>query len=437
MNTAAGRPLLLVALLLTVAVATVLLNRGPAALPPTPPDLTNTAPAARTAISQALHAATTEPATAERRGDLGKVLLAHQFDAAAAAEFRIAAQLAPLDFRWKYLQGLAETPFSRPSALDCFKSAADLNPASWLPHARMAELLLAENRLTEAAAQIQAARQLAPDEPRPALAEIRLLLLQKQPQTAIRLAESLRSRGISARELVELHAQALFQLQQTAAARSISQELQNEELNPAGWNDPLAAAVLVWSTDPRDILIEARSLAAGGRLPQAEQLLLNSASRISTHPEYFSTLSRIQLESGNPLAALQTAETGLTNNPNAPAILMAQGNALFLLRRSPEAAKSYSLALQQKPDLARARYNLARCQLQSGQIPDAIRSLNETLRTTPEMTAARLVLAELLLDQNQISEATKQIRILAAQLPESDSNLAALHKQLLSRQATD
>lgn len=437
MNTAAGRPLLLVALLLTVAVATVLLNRGPATLPPTPPDLTNTAPAARTAISQALHAATTEPATAERRGDLGKVLLAHQFDAAAAAEFRVAAQLAPLDFRWKYLQGLAETPFSRPSALDCFKSAADLNPASWLPHARMAELLLAENRLTEAAAQIQAARQLAPDEPRPALAEIRLLLLQKQPQTAISLAESLRSRGISARELVELHAQALFQLQQTAAARSISQELQNEELNPAGWNDPLAAAVLVWSTDPRDILIEARSLAAGGRLPQAEQLLLNSASRISTHPEYFSTLSRIQLESGNPLAALQTAETGLTNYPNAPAILMAQGNALFLLSRSPEAAKSYSLALQQKPDLARARYNLARCQLQSGQIEDAIRSLNETLRTTPEMTAARLVLAELLLKQNQTSEATKQIRILAAQLPESDPNLAALHKQLQSRQATD
>ncbi len=437
MNTAAGRPLLLVALLLTVAVATVLLNRGPAALPPAPPDLTNTAPAARTAISQALHAATTEPATAERRGDLGKVLLAHQFDAAAAAEFRIAAQLAPFDFRWKYLQGLAETPFSRPSALDCFKSAADLNPASWLPHARMAELLLAENRLTEAAAQIQAARQLAPEEPRPALAEIRLLLLQKQPQTAISLAESLRSRGISARELVELHAQALFQLQQTAAARSISQELQNEELNPAGWNDPLAAAVLVWSTDPRDILIEARSLAAGGRLPQAEQLLLNSASRISTHPEYFSTLSRIQLESGNPLAALQTAETGLTNNPNAPATLMAQGNALFLLSRSPEAAKSYSLALQQKPDLARARYNLARCQLQSGQIEDAIRSLNETLRTTPEMTAARLVLAELLLNQNQTSEATKQIRILAAQLPESDPNLAALHNQLQSRQTTD
>lgn len=440
MKTAASRTLMLAALLLTIAlaaVAAVLLNRSPAAQPPTPPDLTNTAPAARTAISQALNAATAEPTTAERRGDLGKVLLAHQFDAAAATEFRVAAQLAPLDFRWKYLQGLAETPFSRAAALDCFQIAASLNPASWLPPSRMAELLLAENRLAEAATQIQIARRLAPDELRPALAEIRLLLLQKQPQAAKSSAESLRARGITVRELVELHAQALFQMQQTTAARNASQELQNEELTPAGWNDPLAAAVLVWSTDPRDILTEARSLAASGRLPQAEQLLLNSASRLSTHPEYCTTLSRIQLESGKPDAALQTAETALKNTPNAPAILMAKGNALFLLNRPQDAAHSYSLALQHKPDLARARYNLARCQMQSGQITDAISSLHETLRTTPEMTAARLVLAELLLKQNQTSEATKQIRILAAQLPESDPNLAALHKQLLSRQTTD
>jgi len=229
--------------------------------------------------------------------------------------------------------------------------------------ALMLAALLLTIAVAEADTQIQIARRLAPDELRPALAEIRLLLLQKQPQAAKSSAESLRARGITVRELVELHAQALFQMQQTAAARNASQELQNEELTPAGWNDPLAAAVLAWSTDPRDILTEARSLAASGRLPQAEQLLLNSASRLSTQPEYCTTLSRIQT--------------------------------------------------------------------------DAISSLHETLRTTPEMTAARLVLAELLLKQNQTSEATKQIRIPAAQLPESDPNLAALHKQLLSRQTTD
>lgn len=226
MNTAVGRKLLLFGLLLTIVTAIVLLNRPPAVAPPTTPNLSDTAAAARAAIAQALAAAVADPDSPERRGDLGKALLAHQFDAAAASEFHSASLLAPLDFRWKYLQGLAETPFSRTAALDCFQAAAALNPSAWLPYARSAELLLAENRLLDAAAKIRTARRLAPDELRPALAEIRLHLLQKQPAAARIAAESLAARGTLVRELVELQAQALFQLNQTEAARLISKQLQ-------------------------------------------------------------------------------------------------------------------------------------------------------------------------------------------------------------------
>ncbi|GDX93895.1 hypothetical protein LBMAG46_39050 [Planctomycetia bacterium] len=437
MNTAVGRKLLLFGLLLTIVTAIVLLNRPPAVAPPTTPNLSDTAAAARAAITQALAAAVADPDSPERRGDLGKALLAHQFDAAAASEFHSASLLAPLDFRWKYLQGLAETPFSRTAALDCFQAAATLNPSAWLPHARSAELLLAENRLLDAAAQIRTARRLAPDELRPALAEIRLLLLQKQPAAARIAAESLAARGTLVRELVELQAQALFQLNQTEAARLISRQLQNEELTPAGWNDPLAAAVLAWSTDPEDILNQARSLAASGNFTQAEQLLLNSTARAASHPEFITTLARIQLESGKPEIALNTTDSALKDYPNAPAILLARGNALFLLERINDAAQSYALALQHKPDLAHARFNLARCQLRQGQSNEATESLLETLRTAPEMTAARLVLAGLLLNQKQTSEATKQLQILITQLPNSDPQLSALLAQLQTLQTTD
>lgn len=437
MNTAVGRKLLLFGLLLTIVTAVVLLNRPPAVAPPTTPNLSDTAAAARAAIAQALAAAVADPDSPERRGDLGKALLAHQFDAAAASEFHSASLLAPLDFRWKYLQGLAETPFSRTAALDCFQAASTLNPSAWLPHARSAELLLAENRLLDAAAKIRTARRLAPDELRPALAEIRLHLLQKQPAAARIAAESLAARGTLVRELVELQAQALFQLNQTEAARLISRQLQNEELTPAGWNDPLAAAVLAWSTDPEDILNQARSLAASGNFTQAEQLLLNSTARAASHPEFITTLARIQLESGKPEIALNTTESALKDHPNAPAILLARGNALFLLERINDAAQSYALALQHKPDLAHARFNLARCQLRQGQSNEATESLLETLRTAPEMTAARLVLAGLLLNQKQTSEATKQLQILITQLPNSDPQLSALLAQLQALQTTD
>lgn len=437
MNTAVGRKLLLFGLLLTIVTAIVLLNRPPAVAPPTTPNLSDTAAAARAAIAQALAAAVADPDSPERRGDLGKALLAHQFDAAAASEFHYASLLAPLDFRWKYLQGLAETPFSRTAALDCFQAAAALNPSAWLPYARSAELLLAENRLLDAAAKIRTARRLAPDELRPALAEIRLHLLQKQPAAARIAAESLAARGTLVRELVELQAQALFQLNQTEAARLISRQLQNEELTPAGWNDPLAAAVLAWSTDPEDILNQARSLAASGNFTQAEQLLLNSTARAASHPEFITTLARIQLESGKPEIALNTTESALKDHPNAPAILLARGNALFLLERINDAAQSYALALQHKPDLAHARFNLARCQLRQGQSNEATESLLETLRTAPEMTAARLVLAGLLLNQKQTSEAAKQLQILITQLPNFDPQLSALLAQLQALQTTD
>jgi Flp pilus assembly protein TadD len=102
-------------------------------------------------------------------------------------------------------------------------------------------------------------------------------------------------------------------------------------------------------------------------------------------------------QSGKPEAALLTAETALKNTPKSPTLLPAQRNALFLLDRIPAAIQSCSLALQPKTDLARARFILARCQLQAGQITDATNSLLETLCTAPEMTAARLLMAELLL----------------------------------------
>jgi tetratricopeptide (TPR) repeat protein len=142
-------------------------------------------------------------------------------------------------------------------------------------------------------------------------------------------------------------------------------------------------------------------------------------------------------QSGKPEAALLTAETALKNTPKSPTLLSAQRNALFLLDRIPAAIQSYSLALQQKPDLARARFNLARCQLQAGQITDATNSLLETLRTAPEMTAARLLMAELLLKQKHVSEASKQLQILSTQLPDSHPQLKALLKQLNAPQTTD
>ena len=271
----------------------------PSVAPPLLPDLSTVSEAAMAAILREAKLAEADPRTALLRGNFACVLLAHQFDSAAAVEFQIASELDPQSFRWKYLQGLAESPASRSRAMDCFRTAAALHKDSWLPRLRLAELLLAENQLQTASQLIADSRRLAPNELRPALAEIRLQLLQQQPAAALALAEQLRSAGIQVRDLSELYATALFQLGRPQEARAAALQLQDESLEPVGWNDPFAASVLAFSTDPADLITEARSHAIAGNYALGITRMKAAHSRAAEHPDYFPTLARLLLENGD------------------------------------------------------------------------------------------------------------------------------------------
>ena len=399
------------------------------------PDLAGASEAAVSAIQREFTLAAADPDNAELRGNLASVLLAHQFDSAAAQEFEIASQLDPASFRWKYLQGLAETPRSRSRAMECFRAAVALRTDSWLPRLRLAELLLAENQLDPARELILDARQLAPNELRPALAEIRLSLLQQLPTPAVEVAEKLRGDGIRVRELSELYAAALFRLERTEAARMVVRELQDEGLESAGWNDPFAAAVLAFSTDPADVIAEARVLASVGNYQQAIARLQSARSRAVLHPDFYPTLARLLLENRQANDALQVTEEGLRATPGSPQLLHLRGSSLFILGQIQEAENCFREALRIKPDLALARLNLAHCLLQSSGRPAAIAALEETLRTAPEMQQARLLLTALLLDESRLTDAAVQLQSLQKMLPLDHPEVGKLQSRLTVQQS--
>ncbi|MFM7055408.1 MAG: tetratricopeptide repeat protein [Planctomycetota bacterium] len=398
------------------------------------PDLSTAADAAVSAIRREWLQADAEPTSAERRGNLGSVLLAHQFDCAAAAEFRIASELDPASFRWKYLQGLAETPASRNQAMESFRAAAALRGDSWLPRIRLAELLLAENQLDPARELILEARRLAPNELRPALAEIRLELLEQQPEAAVAIAEPLRKAGVRVRELSELYAATLFQLGRAADAHTVAHELHDEALESAGWNDPFAAAVLGFSTDPADIIAEARSLAALGRISQAITRLRSAPPRTASHADFVPTLVRLLLEDGRALESLPVLDEGLRTTPGSPSLRHLRGSALFLLGRYAEAEAAFRDALQIKPDLALARLNLAHCLLRTSGRSAAVTALEDTLRTAPEMHSARLLLISLLLEESRLPEAAAQLQSLQKMLPPDHPEFEQLQRRLTQLQ---
>lgn len=306
--------------LVTTAVIVVMLAT-PSITPPVIPDLSGASPRALAAIQREAEQALAQPASPLLRGQLGMVLLAHQYDAAAALEFAAAARLAPGEFRWPYLQGLAEISRSRSAASSCFRTAAELNPQAWQPKLRLAELLLAENQTNLAAPLIAAARKIAPDELRPALTEVRLLLIQQNIPAADAALKPLRTRGILVRDLVELDAQIQFRLNRSDEAAAASRTLEDEQLPAAGWNDPWAAATLAYSTDPADTISQARSLAASGNLSAAAGMLVAARYLAEDHPDYFPVLTRILLEAGHPDQALQSADQGLEKLPRSPQLL--------------------------------------------------------------------------------------------------------------------
>lgn len=403
--------------------------------PPLLPDLSAASEVAIAAILREAKLAAANPRAAQLRGNLACVLLAHQFDSAAAVEFQIAGELDPQNFRWKYLQGLAESPNSRRRAMHCFRAAATLHKDSWLPRLRLAELLLAENQLQAASEHIADSRRLAPYELRPALAEIRLQLLQQQPAAALAFAEQLRSTGFRVRDLSELYAAALFQLRRPQEARAAALELHDESLEPAGWNDPFAASVLAFSTDPADLIAAARSHAIAGDYSQAITRLKNAHSRAADHPDYFPTLARLLLENGQAMEAVRVADEGLERFPGSPLLLHLRGSSLFLLGQIASAERCFREALQLKPDLALARLNLAHCLLKSTGRPAAIMALEETLRTAPEMRPARLLLTSLLLDEDRLAETAEQVQKLQLLLPQDHPELRHLQSRLIQRQS--
>lgn len=398
--------------------------------PPVVPDLSGASSRALAAIQHEAEQALAQPDSAILRGQFGMVLLAHQYDSAAALEFAAAALLAPDEFRWPYLQGIAEISRSRSAAANCFRAAAELNSRAWQPKLRLAELLLADNHPEQAAPLIAAARTIAPDELRPALAEIRLLLLEQNFTAADDAIKILRNRGILVRELVELDAQCQFRLNHTAAATAAARTLEDEQLPAAGWNDPWAAATLAYSTDPADTISQARSLAASGNLPEAAGMLSAAQYLAENHPDYFPVLTRILLEAGRPAQALQAVDQGLAKLPRSPQLLHLKGSTLQVLNRIPEAIDSYKSALSLKPDLTNSGYNLALCLQQSSDPDAAVTTLRQVLAAAPEMHAARILLAQIFLDQKNPAAAAPHIKILADTLLPTNPQLQQLQKQL-------
>ncbi|HWC98285.1 MAG TPA: tetratricopeptide repeat protein [Candidatus Sulfopaludibacter sp.] len=152
------KPLLKVAAL-AVAVAAITWLVGPLLLPvkvpedfPQLPDLQGANPSLRGLLQEADREARRRPNSAEAVGKLGMAYHANLFPEQAAAAYRIAARLAPKDYRWAYCQAfLQEENGNEQEKVRLLQHTVQLKPDHVPALLRLADGEFKQDRLDEAA----------------------------------------------------------------------------------------------------------------------------------------------------------------------------------------------------------------------------------------------------------------------------------------------
>lgn len=374
---------------------------------PSPPDLdlTGLDPAVVSLIEQARAAVTKEPRSAAAWGRLGMVLAAHERTGEANRSFAQAERLDPTEPRWPYHQGVALTLGAPEEALPKLRRAAErCSPENEAVFLRLAELLLLQGHLDEAARWFETLLQQSKAQPRAHLGLARLALARGDlEQSLSHLGPALtdpRTQKAAHQLLATIEAR---RGDGTAAAeaRARADRMPDDPL----WPDPFIQEVWQFRTGKQAELSRADELLRQDRVAEAVSLLQRT---VRTYPDsdwgwYLlgKALNRRQEWEASEQALRRAAQLA----PGAPEVQFYLGVALYHRRDYHAAAAAFQRATELKPSYDLAHFNLGHCRDLAGDPAGADAALQAALRCNPELVEAHAARADLLIRQRRSAEA--------------------------------
>jgi tetratricopeptide (TPR) repeat protein len=357
-------------------------------------DLTPVSDVVRRNIVRAQQQVIEHPGSAESWGQLGLVLLAHEFDRDASVCFQQAVKLSPEDFRWHYYCGLSSGAEDRTLAIASFRRACELRPDRSIAHARLGELLLASEDLEGADDHLQAAvmNEESPS-PRTLQALARLRLIQNRLAEAQALIEKAQQSEPESRMLFEVLARIQQARGDRESARATLQLMQQLPDYPLPWLDPWAAAALQLKTGSGGIHKNIHELIERGDFVAAIARLKHMTNEPQeAPPEVWLQLADLLRQTGQSQEAIDLLHQFLIRDPDNARGRMRLG-VLLAEREDWEAASlQFSTVAKLLPDHFQARLNLAQCLLKVDDGARATDALIEALAIMPEHCGARLLL---------------------------------------------
>lgn len=359
-------------------------------------------------IAQARQGVQNAPRSPEAWGRMGMVLLAYDIRPQAAECFTQAMRMNQQEPRWPYFLGQAQLAENPAAAAVNFTQAVRLFPERELaPRLALAETLLGLGRSAEAERHYRAILELEANCARAKLGMGKLAISRGSPVEAAEFLtgaiEDPSSRKTARRLLLTVYQR----LGRTNEAEHLAQTLPGLPADEP-YPDPFAAEVkrlktgeAAW-TDLGDEWIKA------GRVTDAAALLEKTVQTYPKSDRAMFLLGRARHRLGDLAGAEAILVRATQVAPGSVEAQVQLGVVQLAQARAREAQQSFRAAIQAKPNLAEAWFNLG-LSLGNDNRAESIAAFREALRLKPNFFEAYLALAVVLRADGQANAAMVEL----------------------------
>ena len=377
-----------------------------------PPPVVNTTgfdPAITGAIDQARQTALSSPRSAEARGRMGMVLLAHEVRAPARECFSQASALAPREPRWPYYLGLAQLVDNPMAAATNLDRAVQLFPEGETgPRLKLADTLLELGRLDEAEVHYRRVHQRDSNSAPASLGLGKLANAKGQAADAAKFLDAARdnpsTRQAAYRLLLNVN-QKLGRTNEAEQAARILAELSND-VPPA---DPFYAEIEQLKTGEKAWIDLADDWIKNGRLMDAAPLLEKTVQTYPKSDRAMFFLGRARLRLGDAAGAEAMLSRAVELAPDSVEAQMQLGVLRLSRGRTKSALPCFRAAIRAKPNLAEAWFNLGISLGTEINRAEGMAAFREAIRLKPGLIEAYLGLAVTLQTDGQNRAAAEEL----------------------------
>jgi tetratricopeptide (TPR) repeat protein len=362
------------------------------------------------AIFQARRAALSSPRSAQARGRMGMVLLAHEVRAPARQCFAQASAFAPRDPRWPYLLGLAQLVDNPMAAVTNLERAVRLFPESEsAPRLRLADTLLSLGRLEEAEVQYRRVWQREPNSAAAGLGLGKVANARDRPAEAADFLAAASQNPATRKAAHRLLIGVNQKLGRTNQAEQLVKVLEGLP-NDVPWPDRFMAEVEELKTGEKAWIDLGDEWIKAGRVADAAQLLENTVRTYPKSERAMFFLGRARLRLGDVAGAEAILSQAVALAPDSVEAQMQLGIVRLSRGQTKAAQPCFRAAIRAKPNLATAWFNLGLTLGSEVDRAECIAAFREAIRLKPDLVEAYLGLAVALRADGQPQAAADELR---------------------------